>query len=248
LASPLLVNESCPRNTYTPLFCSPPSQNRTNRRDVNRARDDRRSAGTQPMSAGQKVRERDRARLERKWQQRFGGGNGGRKRADRGLVQTKRDPSVAVQPTWQVVSEVELNRIGKTPGPPVREAVTLAAAGKVAFFDKAFDRITTKSERPLPSQARVPRVPSATEDAFLRGLIPEGADVVVHATDAVLATLMTSPRSVYSWDVVAVRSGNTILLDKREDSDFGSLALCLMRCFFFFFLFFFFFFFFFFGV
>ena len=64
-----------PRALLTLFLAFPPShppcaplQNRTSRRDLHRARDDRRMAGMQPLSKGQKSRERDRAREERRWQ------------------------------------------------------------------------------------------------------------------------------------------------------------------------------------
>lgn len=40
----------------------------------------------------------------------------------------------------------------------------------------------------------------------------------VFATDTILATLMCSPRSVYSWDIVIQKVGNKLFLDKRDAS------------------------------
>lgn len=41
------------------------------------------------------------------------------------------------------------------------------------------------------------------------------------ATDAILATLMSCTRSVYSWDIVVQRVGSKLFFDKRDNSDFG---------------------------
>ena len=43
----------------------------------------------------------------------------------------------------------------------------------------------------------------------------------VYATDAILATIMCSTRSNYSWDVVIQKVGGKIFFDKRDDSEFG---------------------------
>lgn len=44
----------------------------------------------------------------------------------------------------------------------------------------------------------------------------------VFATDAILATLMSCTRSVYSWDIVVQRVGSKLFFDKRDNSDFGT--------------------------
>ena len=47
------------------------------------------------------------------------------------------------------------------------------------------------------------------------------------ATDAVIATIMTCARSVYSWDIVVHRVGNKLFLDKRDDS-MSTFGICLL--------------------
>lgn len=50
------------------------------------------------------------------------------------------------------------------------------------------------------------------------------------ATDAILSLLMCAPRSVNSWDIVMVREGEKLFLDKREGSAHGqSSSLVLSR-------------------
>lgn len=57
----------------------------------------------------------------------------------------------------------------------------------------------------------------ATE--FCRRLLFENENVgTVFATDAILAALMCSPRSVYSWDIVVQKVGNKLFFDKRDAS------------------------------
>ena len=47
----------------------------------------------------------------------------------------------------------------------------------------------------------------------------------VYATDAILAHLMASSRSVYPWDVVVQKMGGSIFFDKRDDSQFDYLTV-----------------------
>lgn len=49
----------------------------------------------------------------------------------------------------------------------------------------------------------------------------------VFATDAILATLMSCTRSVYSWDIVVQRVGSKLFFDKRDNSDFGKRPVCV---------------------
>ena len=51
------------------------------------------------------------------------------------------------------------------------------------------------------------------------------APVRVFATEVVLAALMCAPRSVYSWDVVLTREGNTSWLDRRNGSPLDRLTV-----------------------
>ena len=86
-----------------------------------------------------------------------------------------------------------------------------------------YDRITTKAERPLAMTNRLFHYVSTTDDPIIRELAKEGH---VFATDSILATIMTCPRSYYSWDIIIQRVGS------RWDSLFGTLprfALCYLR-------------------
>ena len=48
----------------------------------------------------------------------------------------------------------------------------------------------------------------------------------VFATDTILSTLMTAPRSLYSWDIVVERVKDKLFLDKRDDSEIGMHKSC----------------------
>ena len=85
-------------------------------------------------------------------------------------------------------------------------------------YDKLYDRITTKNERPLEANSRTFHRVTTTDDPIIRKLTSKGN---VFATDAIISTLMCSTRSVHSWDIIVQRVGKKIFFDKRDNSDFG---------------------------
>lgn len=58
---------------------------------------------------------------------------------------------------------------------------------------------------------------TTSSDPVIQELADKGA-ATIFATDSVLSMLMCAPRSVYSWDIVIVRQGNKIFLDKRDNA------------------------------
>eukprot|EP00048_Salpingoeca_helianthica_P015433 m.226756 g.226756 ORF g.226756 m.226756 type:complete len:538 (-) comp17028_c0_seq1:135-1748(-) len=196
--------------TQRQLFRKGKWQSRMNRREVNKAREDRRMAGTQSMSKVQKARERDR---ERKWQRKNVG------RRDRVLI--KREPSVEVRPSWQVVEEIEFSRLTKLACDP-DDPKDLLTCGAVAQYDRSFDKLTTKAPRPLQATRRSFHHVTTTMDPHIRKFVGQGN---VFATDAILATLMTTTRSVYSWDIVVERVKDKLFFDKRDDSEIDTLTV-----------------------
>lgn len=47
----------------------------------------------------------------------------------------------------------------------------------------------------------------------------------VYATDVILSVLMCATRSVYPWDIVIVREGNKLFLDKRDGGPFDEVTV-----------------------
>ena len=47
----------------------------------------------------------------------------------------------------------------------------------------------------------------------------------VYATDVILSVLMCASRSVYPWDIVIVREGNKLFLDKRDGGPFDTVTV-----------------------
>jgi len=47
----------------------------------------------------------------------------------------------------------------------------------------------------------------------------------VYTTDVILSVLMCAPRSVYPWDIVIVREGDSLFLDKRDGGPFDTVTV-----------------------
>ncbi len=88
-------------------------------------------------------------------------------------------------------------------------------------YDKAYDRVNVKNERPLKRIDRVFHTVTTTDDPIIRRLARTDEEASVFATDTILATLMCSGRSQYSWDIVVQKIGGKIFLDKRDNTEFG---------------------------
>lgn len=134
--------------------------------------------------------------------------------------------SVDIRPDWEVLEQIAFPEITKqslqlAEGNPE----DLAAYGSVRWFDKSYDRITPKTEvalRRLPNEAN--RNLTASEDPIMQKYASEGAGNVF-VTDAVLAAIMCSARSNYSWDVVVKKKDGSIFLDKRSEGNFDLLTV-----------------------
>ena len=50
----------------------------------------------------------------------------------------------------------------------------------------------------------------------------------VFATDSILAMLMCAPRSVFGWDIIVIRDGDKVILDKRDGGSSGEFDLILL--------------------
>merc|ERR1712121_263524 len=90
------------------------------------------------------------------------------------------------------------------------------------IYDKSYDRITTKNERPLEANDRTFHRVTTTDDPVIRKLTSKSN---VFGTDAIISTLMCCTRSVHSWDIIVQRVGNKLFFDKRDDSSFDLLSV-----------------------
>ncbi|KAK9809722.1 hypothetical protein WJX73_010444 [Symbiochloris irregularis] len=131
--------------------------------------------------------------------------------------------SVDVRPEWGMVEQIAFSSFSKLIF-QVSDPTDMAFCGQLQHYDKLFDRVTPKATRPLQRTRRVFRSVTTSDDPVIRRLAGEDA-ATVFITDSLLATLMCSPRSVYSWDIVVTRAGDKLFFDKREGSNLDLLSV-----------------------
>ncbi|PHZ10141.1 eukaryotic translation initiation factor 3 [Rhizopus microsporus ATCC 52813] len=131
--------------------------------------------------------------------------------------QRVRNASITIGPDWKVLDEIEFSRLSKL-NFAIPPATEIASYGFVNMYDKAYDRVNTKNEKPLQHIERVKYDSMTTEDPVIQKQIQENK-AKVFATDVVLALLMCAPRTVYPWDVIVKKTEDgKVILDKRPGS------------------------------
>lgn len=121
-----------------------------------------------------------------------------------------RESSVAVRSDWSSIEEMDFPRLVKLSLPNIKEGELIATCGTLEYYDKTYDRINVKNEKPLQKIDRIVHTVTTTDDPVIRRLSKTVGNVF--ATDAILATIMCSTRSNYSWDIVIEKFGKFALL------------------------------------
>lgn len=124
--------------------------------------------------------------------------------------------SVDIRPEWAVKDQIPFTALAKL-NSIVPEVTDLAFHGSLRFYDKSFDRVTPKFVRQLKATRAVHHDITVSDDPVIRKYVEAGTGQVF-MTDTVLTTLMCSPRSVYSWDIVIRKEGDKLFFDTREGS------------------------------
>ena len=130
-----------------------------------------------------------------------------------------------VKDTWTVVEENAFPRLGKLSLPSLAEPDDLIQCGSLEYYDKIFDRVNVKNEKPLKRIDRIFHTVTTTDDPVIRKLVKNEPNANVFVTDAILSTLMCASRSVYSWDIVVQKIGGKVFLDKRDNTEFDLLTV-----------------------
>ncbi len=138
-----------------------------------------------------------------------------------------REASIEVKSDWEVIEQIEFSQLSKLKTTQIPQAKDLVRAGSVEYYDKDYDRVTVKNKKPLQRIEKTLFNVTTTDDPIIKKLsLDEGVGANIFATDAILAALMTCPRSSYSWDVVVRRVGARMLFfDKRYNSLFDYLTV-----------------------
>jgi len=148
-----------------------------------------------------------------------GGARGGRRFGwkDYDKPQRNRDASVNIKSDWKMLEEIDFNRLAKL-NLDTDEGEDLEGYGFLYYYDRSFDKQPVKTgDRRLNVVDRAAYNVTTSSDPVIQELA-EKDEATIFATDSVLSMLMCSPRSVYPWDIVIVRQGNKIFLDKRDNA------------------------------
>jgi hypothetical protein len=128
-----------------------------------------------------------------------------------------RDASVNVKADWKLLEEIDFNRLGKL-NLETEDGEDVDSYGFLYSYDRSYDKPAVKSnERKLTALDRAAYNVTTSSDPVIQELA-EKDEATIFATDNILSMLMCSTRSVYSWDIVIVRQGNKIFLDKRDNA------------------------------
>ncbi|KAI9768056.1 MAG: hypothetical protein M1835_006955 [Candelina submexicana] len=156
------------------------------------------------------------------------GGRAGRGRRggwkDWDKPQRNRDSSVNIRPDWAMLEEIDFNRLAKL-NLETHEGEDIDSYGFLYYYDRSYDKQPVKSvERKLNVVDRAAYNVTTSSDPVIQELA-EKDEATIFATDNILSMLMCAPRSVYSWDLVILRQGNKIFLDKRDGSSLDMVTV-----------------------
>jgi len=216
----LVDSSRLPKPAYQKRARFQPNRFRQNQMQNNRFNSmQKQFVGTQKKSKTMKNLEMDQLRQMRKWQKQYG--NRTDTRQNQQVKQ--REPSVRVREDWHVIEEIPFTALAKFSLPTVGEPEELGSWGSLEYYDKRYDRITTKSEKKLSIINRLIHKITTTKDPVIRQICKTHGNVF--ATDAIISTLMCCTRSVYPWDIVVDKLGTRLFFDKREDSTIDTLTV-----------------------
>ncbi len=155
------------------------------------------------------------------------GGRGGRRFGwkDYDKPQRNRDASVNVKPDWQLLEEIDFNRLTKL-NLETSEGEDIDSYGFLYYYDRTYDKQpgSKTSEKKLNVIERAAYNVTTSSDPIIQELA-EKDEATIFATDNILSMLMCAPRSVYSWDLVISRHGKKVFIDKREGSSLDMVTV-----------------------
>ncbi|KAI9798847.1 MAG: hypothetical protein M1825_004970 [Sarcosagium campestre] len=157
-----------------------------------------------------------------------GGRGGGRGRRfgwkDYDKPQRNRDASVNIKPDWKMLEEIDFNRLAKL-NLETDEGQDIDSYGFLYYYDRSYDKQpVNKVERKLNVVDRAAYNVTTSLDPVIQELA-EKDEATIFATDSILSMLMCAPRSVYSWDLVILRQGNKVYLDKRDGASLDMVTV-----------------------
>ncbi|KCV70519.1 hypothetical protein H696_02868 [Fonticula alba] len=155
---------------------------------------------------------------------RSGRGRGGRLGSFGDRSHRTREPAIPVDDSFRPVTTFEFSQLAGLEM-EIPEVTEITSAGTIKQYVSAQDGVTTKKAKALRNvDVDIPNV-MASSDAIIKELAASTKHKVF-TTSSVLALLMSTPRSVYSWDLVIRRQGGKIFIDKRDGSAADFYTVC----------------------
>jgi translation initiation factor 3 subunit D len=131
---------------------------------------------------------------------------------------------VNIKPDWQMMEEIDFNRLLKL-NLETGEGEDIDTYGFLYYYDRSYDKAPVKNiERKLNVVDRAAYNVTTSSDPVIQELA-ERDEATIFATSDILSLLMCAPRSVYSWDIVILRQGNKIYLDKRDGASMDMVTV-----------------------
>jgi translation initiation factor 3 subunit D len=182
------------------------------------ARQDARTGGRQQLQRGGRQGQQYGGGYDGRGGARGGGARGRRFGwKDYDKPQRNRDASINIRPDWKLLEEIDFNRLNKL-NLDADEGEDVDSYGFLYYYDRSYDKQPVKSaERKLAVVDRAVYNVTTSSDPIIQELA-EKDEATIFATDSILSMLMCAPRSVYPWDIVIVRQGNKVFLDKRDNA------------------------------
>lgn len=135
-----------------------------------------------------------------------------------------RDASINIKADWELLEEIDFNRLAKL-NLDTDDGEDLDDYGFLYYYDRSYDKQPVKgAERKLTAIDRAAYNVTTSSDPVIQEYA-EKNEATIFATDSILSMLMCSTRSVYPWDIVIVRQGNKIFLDKRDNANLDMVTV-----------------------
>jgi translation initiation factor 3 subunit D len=133
-----------------------------------------------------------------------------------------RDASVNIRKDWKQIEEFDFITLQKASA-MVNPPEDLRMCGILYYYDDSFDRVGTRTERPLERGERIYHI-TTSQDPVIQEYA-EKDENNIFATDLLMSVIMCAPRSVYPWDILIHKTGDKIFFDKREHSRLDYLTV-----------------------
>ena len=141
-----------------------------------------------------------------------------------------RSASTEVKQSWNLLSSInipDLTKVSAERPHPIPKTETLATNGALFAYNETFDGATPKTPYDICQMGSCVDNSALTDSEDIRKIAMQQAanaddnGIKMYATDMVLATLMSSTKSVNSWDVIVERTANTYFLSNRSEGSVG---------------------------